>query len=502
MIKETHNPDVLNCLANLSSDEVFTSPKIANAMLDMLPKELFEKPDTKFLDPCTKSGVFLREIAKRLLVGLEKKFPDLQERINHIFTEQLFGIAITQLTALLSRRSVYCSKTSNGKYSIVETFINEDGNIKFERTKHVFKNHKCEFCGVSDEVDVYVRDDSMENHAYQFIHTYKPEEIFKMKFDVIIGNPPYQLSDGGAQASAIPIYNKFVDQAKKLNPRYLTMIIPSRWFAGGRNLDEFRDNMLKDEHLRVLHDFINSADCFSGVEIKGGVCYFLWDRDNPGLCNINTHSNDTIISSANRKLLEDGCDVFVRYNESIPILRKVKEKKEETIDKIISTQRPFGLRTYFQGQSQKYDNYVKVYANQQVGYILRDEVMVNENWIDLHKVIVPRAIGSGDSKTDWIKPIYSEPGSCCTETYVVFGPLETEEQCKNLMTYINTKFFHFLVTLQKNTMMAPKSVYSFVPIQDFSKSWSDKELYKKYKLSKEEIKFIESMVRPEIGEKL
>ena len=499
MIRETHNPDVLNCLANLSSDEVFTSPKIANEMLYMLPQSLFESPDTKFLDPCTKSGVFLREIAKRLLVGLEKKIPNLQTRINHIFTNQLYGIAITQLTSLLSRRSVYCSKTANGKYSIVDNFVGDVGNIKFDKIKHTFKDHKCEFCGVRDNVDTYVRDDSMETHAYQFIHTYKPQEIFNMKFDVIIGNPPYQLSDGGAQASAIPIYNKFVEQAKKLNPRYLTMIIPSRWFAGGRNLDEFRDNMLNDKHIRIIHDYINSADCFSGVEIKGGVCYFLWDRDNPGLCNINTHDNNQIISSMDRNLLENGCDVFVRYNESIPILRKVKNQQEITIDTIISTQRPFGLRTYFQGQPQKFNNSIKVYANQQVGYILRDDVIVNEKWIDLPKVIVPRAIGTGDSKTDWIKPIYSEPGSCCTETYVVFGPLENETQCKNLITYINTKFFHFLVTLQKNTMMAPKSVYSFVPLQDFSKPWTDKELYLKYKLTQEEINFIENMVRPEVG---
>lgn len=501
MINETHNPDVLNCLANLSSDEVFTSPKIANEMLDMLPQELFENPNTTFLDPCTKSGVFLREIAKRLLVGLKKQIPNLQQRINHIFTKQLYGIAITQLTSLLSRRSVYCSKTANGKYSIATTFNAANGNIKFDKIKHTFKNHKCKFCGVSDSVETYTRDDSMETHAYEFIHTEKPQELFNMKFDVIIGNPPYQLDDGGAQASAIPIYNRFVEQAKKLQPRYLTMIIPSRWFAGGRNLDTFRDEMLTDTRIRVLHDYLNSSDCFSGVEIKGGVCYFLWDRDNPGVCSIITHDNNEIISSMNRTLLENDCKVFVRYNESIPILRKIRSFKEKTIDNIISSQRPFGLRTYFQGKKEQFDNSIKVYANQQVGYILRDDVLVNEDWIDLNKVIVPRAIGSGDSKLDWIKPIYSEPGSCCTETYVVFGPMNTKTECENLISYINTKFFHFLVTLQKNTMMAPKSVYSFVPMQDFSKSWTDKELYAKYKLTQEEINFIESMVRPEIGVK-
>ena len=252
MIKQEHNPDVLNCLANLSSDEVFTSPKIVNHMLDMLPQELFSSPETTFLDPCTKSGVFLREIAKRLLVGLEDKIHDLQERINHIFTKQLFGIAITRLTSLLSRRSLYCSKFASGKYSICTDFKNNDGNIKFHNIKHTFVNHKCKYCGVSDNVDTYTRDDSLESYAYEFIHTDNPKELFNMKFDVIIGNPPYQLSTGGAQAQAIPLYNKFIKQSKKLNPRYISMIVPSRWMTGGFGLDDFRDEMLHDDRLRVI----------------------------------------------------------------------------------------------------------------------------------------------------------------------------------------------------------------------------------------------------------
>ena len=494
----THYPDVLSCLANLSNDEVFTPPQVANEILDMLPQEVFQNKDTKFLDPVCKTGVFLREIAKRLMIGLKKKIPNEQERRNHIFTNQLFGIGITNLTAQLSRRSVYCSKTANGKYSVCETFNNEEGNIRFVKIKHTWLHGNCTYCGASQ--NEYDRDEKLETHAYEFIHTLKPEEIFNMKFDVIVGNPPYQLSDGGAQASAIPRYHKFVQKAKKLNPRYLTMIIPSRWFAGGRNLDEFRDEMLHDNRLRAIHDYVNASECFPGVEIKGGVCYFLWDRDHPGKCKVCTHEGNQIVSEMERDLLEKGCDVFVRYNDSIPILRKVKKFDEKTIDSLISSQRPFGLRTFFHGKDQQFPNSIKVYANQQVGYILRDEILVNEKWIDIPKVIVPRAIGTGDSKSDWIKPIYSEPGSCCTETYVVFGPLKDENECKNLISYINTKFFHFLVTLQKNTMMAPKSVYSFVPMQDFSKPWTDEELFKKYKLSKDEIAFIKSLIRPEIGE--
>ncbi len=501
MSNNTHMPDVLNCLANLSSDEVFTSPKIVNEMLDLLPQELFENPETTFLDPCTKSGVFLREIAKRLLVGLENKIPDLQERINHIFTKQLFGIAITRLTSLLSRRSLYCSKTADGKYSICDCFNNNDGNVKFENIKHTFENRKCKYCGVSDNVDTYVRDDSMETYAYQFIHTENPKELFDMKFDVIIGNPPYQLNVGVQQESyAISLYHKFVLQAKKMNPRYLSMIIPSRWFAGGRGLDEFRDEMLHDDSLRVIHDFINASDCFSGVEIKGGVCYFLWDRDNKGLCKIYTHKDNNITYSE-RPLLEKNNDTFIRYNQAISIIEKVYKLKENSFSSVVSPQTPFGLYSSFKDfQKIGDDSYIKVYANKQIGYLSKDFVISkNSQWINNWKVYVPKAIGSGDMATDIIKPIIGEPNSVCTQTYIMYGPFNNKKECENVISYVNTKFFHFLMGLKKVTQDAMAKVYTLIPMQDFTKSWTDEELYVKYKLTDEEIAFIESMVRPEIG---
>ena len=345
LFNKVYNPDVLSCLANLSNDEVFTPPEIVNQMLDMLPQELFKNPDTTFLDPACKTGVFLREIAKRLIKGLEPQFPDLQERIDHIFHKQLFGIAITELTSLLSRRGIYCSKYPNSDFS-VSKFDTAEGNIRFKRSPHTWVGGKCIYCGANS--GQYERGDELETHAYEFIHKKDAKEILNMKFDVIISNPPYQISDGGGTgSSAIPIYDKFVLQAKKLNPRYLTMITPSRWFAGGKGLDDFRNEMLNDNRLRVIHDYPDAGDCFPGVEIKGGVCFFLWDRENPGLCTVNTHENNQIVSVMERPLLEDGNEVFIRYNQAISIFKKVSTFDEPSFMEWVSVRRPFGLSSTF-----------------------------------------------------------------------------------------------------------------------------------------------------------
>ena len=495
---KVYNPDVLTCLANLSNDEVFTPPDVVNKMLDMLPQELFRDPKTTFLDPACKTGVFLREIAKRLIAGLEPKIPDLQERIDHIFHNQLYGIAITELTSLLSRRGLYCSKSAASEYSVSQ-FERTDGNIRFKRIEHTWKDSKCVYCGASQ--GEYDRSKDLETHAYEFIHVSNPEDIFKMKFDVIIGNPPYQLSDGGNGASAKPIYNLFVEQGKKLNPRYLIMIIPARWYAGGKGLDDFRNAMLSDKRIRCLVDYFDADECFPGVDISGGICYFKWERDNPGECIVDSRRHEKS-SQMSRSLLENGCDTFIRFNEAVSIVRKVKVKKEERFSELVSSRKPFGFDTNKGGQSKPFKGSVKLYVNKNITegeeYIDIREIVQGLSLLHAHKVYISRAYGERDAFPYHVlgKPFYGEKDSCCSETYLTIGPFKSKNIALNVISYINTSFFRCLVLLMKNTQDAPRRVYQLVPMQDFSKPWTDEELYAKYKLTQEEIDFIESMIKP------
>ena len=491
-----YNPDVLSCIANLSSDEVFTPPELANAMLDMLPQDLFENPDTKFLDPGCKSGVFLREIAKRLLKGLELRYPVLQERTNHIFKEQLYGIAITELTSHLSRRSLYCSKFANSRYSVVD-FDTIDGNIRFKNILHRWQNGKCVFCGASQQE--YDRSDDLETHAYELIHTTKPEEIFKMKFDVIIGNPPYQLSDGGFGKSAKPIYHLFIEQAKKLNPRFLTMVIPSRWFSGGRGLEDFRRTMLSDKRIRNLVDYENFKDIFPGVDLAGGACYFLWDRDNPGECIVSNCSSNAETLTDIRYL--DEFDVFIRSNRALSIVRKVmKAHKGEFMDKTVSASKPFGLRTFYEPKEKG----IPCQFIQRIGLKYADpkDVQDNQGLLDKWKFLAPRSPIAG--QTDFTKPVgfYYDgntrivpPGTCCTESFLVLFSSDNEEEVKAFKTYLYTKVVRFLLLQCVVSQDVTREKFRFVPdLGHYSGTYTDSMLCNSWGISEEEWEYIDSKI--------
>ena len=492
---ENYNPDVLSCLANLSNDEVFTPPEIVNQMLDLLPKETWHDPTITFLDPATKTGVFLREIAKRLLVGLTDEIPDQQERINHIFSKQIFGIAITDITALLSRRSVYCSKNANGEFAVAEGFNDAQGNIRFERIDHIWENGRCQFCGASQSE--YKRDESLETHAYRFIHTETPEEIFNMQFDVIIGNPPYQLSDGGYGRSASPIYHKFVEQAQKLQPRYLTMIIPSRWFGGGKGLNEFRSQMLYDDRIRKIVDYEDSSNVFPGVSVAGGICYFLWERDSRGLCEM-INMRDIMESKSQRRLNE--FNVFIRNNQAVSIVRKALSTNEKRMNEQVSSYKPFGLRTYEKPQK---TGDITLYWQKGTGPYKRKDITVGVEMIDKWKVICSRSghEHAGNPGSDGMRRVLSKtdilpPEMICTETYLVIGNYDSEIEAKNLLAFMKTRFFRFLMSLLMYSHGITKETFAFIPILDMQKTWTDDKLYKRYELNDDEILFIESRIRP------
>jgi hypothetical protein len=511
-ILQGHNPDVLTCIANLSNDEVFTPPDFANQMLDSLQERwtrensgqvLWQNKDVTFLDPCTKSGVILREIVKRLNDGLVPVIPDLTERINHILTKQVFGIGITELTSLLSRRSLYCSKDARGMHSIARTFSGAEGNIWFSRTEHKWLSDKCSFCGARKSE--YERTIDLETYAYAFIHSEDIvatiKEMFgdQMRFDVIIGNPPYQLSDGGAGASARPIYHQFIEQAIKLDPRYVVMVTPSRWFSGGRGLDEFRKRMLADKRLRVIVDYIQEKDAFPNVNINGGVNYFLWDRDNQGECQITTIAPGGKTGKPLARSLDE-FDIFVRRNEAIEILKKVKSKKEKTFEYRVSALKPFGLRTFFHGSSVKTNkSNIKLYGSGKISWVSLSDIESNQEWVQQWKVLIPRATDGNENYPlpiwDQAGPFVSGPGEACSETYLVASLAGSEKEARYIANYMRTKFFRFMISIRKGTQDNKAALFSFVPDLPMSKKWTDTELYKKYELTNSDIEYIDSMIR-------
>lgn len=510
-----HIPDILDCLAQLSNDEVPTPPKLARSMLDILPAEVWSKADYVWLDPFCKSGVFLREIAARLLEGLSDQIPDFNERRDHIYRDMLYGTSITEMTGMISRRSLYYSRDASSEASVVR-FEGEAGNLPFIRARHTFPKRKdgtvtggCRICGAPLSLE---RGEGRENHAYSFIHgAYPTKEMSGLKFDVVVGNPPYQLEDGGGGGgvSAVPIYNLFVEQAIALNPRHVVMITPSRWFSGGKGLDDFRDRMLRDRHFVRLVDHPQLYDCFPGVKIRGGVSYWLWSRDHSGDCEVVTKiGNDVVGEPAIRNL--GAYDVLVRRNEAVRILDRVAKfrvdgRPEPSLAENVSARKPFGL-TNQRGKPSKegLKTPVLVYGNQVTSYLERSVVTNNEDWIDRWKVLLVKAHGTSgrDDVTILGEPVVAGPGTACTETYLVIGTTDSEEEARNLAAYMRTRFVRFLVSLRKITQNITRDSYRFVPVLPMDRVWTDADLYDRYGITDEEVDFIESLIKERPSDEL
>lgn len=533
------NPDVLNSIANLSNDEVFTPPEFANQMLDSLAKawadshggeNIWAQSNLKFLDPVTKSGIFLREIATRLIRGLATEIPDLQARVDHVLTKQVFGIATTNLTSLMARRSLYCSKKANGKHSVTKKFTDESGNIWFQPMSHTWKNGtvrelsmdedgreieryvdgKCQYCSASKRD--FERQEGLELHAYGLIHNDDPRkwvgEIFgsEMQFDVIIGNPPYQLNDGGGEgASAVPIYQKFIVAAKKLDPAFLTMVIPARWYSGGKGLDSFREEMLQDKTLSELHDFPETNLVFPGVNIRGGVCYVLFSKSHSGPPEVTNYSSSSSPSTMKRNLAISGTGVIARYNNAISIMNKVVSKTQQNYSSKVFPRNPFGLPSNFGKFSvkKKMDSDLILYrssrsANDEKVVFVADSLVVeNRELIQTIRVAVSKASPGGDEFPHAVlsEPIICEPGSVSTETYLVVDVVEDISQAVNLKKYMSTRFFRFMLSMVKSTQNIARGSFLFVPVMPLDKEWDDDSLAKHFGLNDEERAFMAQLVR-------
>lgn len=504
--KPEYEADILEVIANLSNDAVFTPPKVANALLDLLPSEVWSDPNLRWLDPGSKTGIFPREVTKRLLVGLADVIPNEEARLEHILKRMVFAIATEEITAMMSRRSLYCSKFANSEHSVVK-MPTISGNVWHERVEHSFVNGKCTECkGTKIQLEKKLRD----NKAYPIIHTdglSKLQKELDMKFDVIIGNPPYQMDADTEGQNITPIYNSFVEQATALNPKYIAMIIPSRWLAGGKWLDDFRDQMLKDKRIRTLVDFPNAEDVFPGgvgKNIKGGVQYFLWDRDYQGKCQVTTRRGENVIGPYERQL--DEFDIFVRDARALPILHKVLAKEGVSFSELVSTRDPFGpalssnFTAYRKGERKPGD--YRLYLNQGTTRLEKwvDPSYVTKNLglVPKWKVLVPIAGSDGGQKIpDSVlgQPMIAGPRSVCTLTYLVIGPLETKEEAVSVESYVRTKFVRFLISLRKISQHTTQKVFLWVPQQKWDKEWTDAALYKKYSITPEEQEYIASMVK-------
>jgi Eco57I restriction-modification methylase len=498
LVKDRHHvPDILDCLAQLSSDEVPTPAKLAKAMLDLLPGEVWNDPGLRWLDPVCKSGVFLREVVSRLLDGLAEWEPDFETRREHIFRNMVFGAAITEITGYISRRTVYCSRVASGEHSVVR-LDEEAGNLPFVPAEHDFKQGRCQVCGAPEDLE---RGGARENYAYAFIHgAYPTQEMEDMKFDVIVGNPPYQIDSHGNTRTK-PVYHLFVEQAIRMEPRYVVMITPSRWFAGGLGLGDFRARMLRDRRMARLVDYRVEKDVFPGVNINGGVSYFLWDREHDGKCLVSHVPAGGIPSNPEPRYLDE-FDLLVRQNDGVRILRKVRSRKEPTFDRRVLSQKAFEFHTNFHGAASREEvlDPVRMYGAGRVSWVPRTSIQKNADLIDRWKVFLAKATDGNESFPAPIwdltrGPFVGRPGEISSGSYLVVFPTDTEATAQAVVSFLRTRFVRFLVSLRKIAQDNDAGRFAFVPDLPMDREWTDAELYERYGLTDREIAFIESQVK-------
>jgi site-specific DNA-methyltransferase (adenine-specific) len=495
LINASRSRDILECIASLSSDEVATPPAVANRVLDLLPAEVWSNKDLRWLDPACKTGVFLREAARRLMEGLKDSIPDESERRKHIFTKMLHGYALTELTAQMSRRSLYYNKDASSKKLSVVPLVGPEGNIWFSGGDHSYNaERKCEYCGAGEEV--FGTPGNRERHAYDFIHKLEGS----MKFDVIVGNPPYQLDSAGFGRQATPIYDLFVEQAIRLQPRYIALIIPSRWFTGGMGLNKFRDKMLNTRQLRSIHDFSNSEWLFPGVQVKGGVCYFLWDSTWDGPCEFNEMQEMQVVTSEARDLSEHG-NILVRHSRARGIIAKVTQKSYEMglsmFTEHMSGLNPFGIPSNFVGGSKAAGpKSINLHTKDGVVVVSVDVVQANNHLVDKWKVYLSKAGPNGAGYPNKVlgRIFVDGPGSACTFSYFVAATCDTKDEAARTALYLHQRLPRFLAAMRMATQNISRDCFLWVPYPTAQMPITDKELYELFEITAEEVAFVESLV--------
>ncbi len=489
----TSKEDIFELIPNQKTNQIFTPKKVVQMMINQLEEHdpsLFTRTDSTFIDLYMKSGMYITEIVKKLFKNTRKEYKSDYDCLKHILENQVFGLAPSPILQGITQSFIFGFDTEN-KISR-KNFIQHD--LTPQAQEGVAKQKLHELLNLNEN----------------------------MKFDAVVGNPPYQIGDGsgGSSDSAIPVYNKFIEEAINMKPQNICMIVPSKWMVGGRGLQNFREQMMEEKRLKMIYDYENASDCFPGVHIDGGVCYFIWDKDYNGMIDYTFKTNQGKINKSNRFLKNNQFEYVIRNNDIFSIISKISNEK--SFSSIVSNTRPFGIRNYLFNEPERYpesnlkfepfENSIKIYgvkgikggAKRVIGYISDSIIVRSIESINKYKLFFTTSYS-----TNAINPpetIKGLPNEVCTETFLMIGHFESEKERNNCYNYISTDFFKTLLYFGKGTMHVTSSVFGLIPLQDFTTKsdidWSkstldiDQQLYKKYNLAEVEISFIKSMIKP------